>query len=70
VLIKITRAACKNDSCLVAIYTADQPNLKKESQFIAYSNDGGMTFTNYENNPVIDLHKRISVIRMLPGMKT
>lgn len=53
-----TSGLCKNDSCLVAIYTAHQPNLKKESQFIAYSNDGGMTFTNYENNPVIDLHKR------------
>jgi levanase/fructan beta-fructosidase len=25
--------------CLVAIYTADQPALKRESQFIAYSND-------------------------------
>jgi len=53
-----TSGLCKNDSCLVAIYTADQPNLKKESQYIAYSNDGGMTFTNYENNPVIDLHKK------------
>ncbi len=49
---------CKSGSCLVAIYTADQPNLKKESQFIAYSNDGGMTYTNYENNPVIDLNRR------------
>ncbi|HVM86993.1 MAG TPA: glycoside hydrolase family 32 protein [Puia sp.] len=49
---------CKNGSCIVAVYTADQPNLKKESQFIAYSNDGGMSFTDYENNPVIDLHKK------------
>jgi fructan beta-fructosidase len=48
----------KNGGSLVAIYTADQPNLKKESQFIAYSNDGGMTFTNYQNNPVIDLHRK------------
>lgn len=44
--------------CLVAIYTADQPALKRESQFIAYSNDGGRSFTNYDKNPVIDLHKR------------
>jgi len=44
--------------CLVAIYTADQPALKRESQFIAYSNDEGRTFTNYAKNPVIDLHKR------------
>src|SRR5882724_11845979 len=49
---------CKNKSCIVAVYTADQPNLKKESQFIAYSNDGGVTFTSYENNPVIDLQKK------------
>jgi fructan beta-fructosidase len=44
--------------CLVAIYTADQPLLKRESQFLAYSNDGGLTFTNYDKNPVIDLHMR------------
>lgn len=53
-----TSGFCKNKGCIVVIYTADQPNLKKESQFVAFSNDGGMTFTNYENNPVIDLHKR------------
>jgi fructan beta-fructosidase len=53
-----TSGFCKNGGCLVAIYTADQPNLHKESQFIAYSNDGGMTFTNYANNPVIDLQKK------------
>ena len=49
---------CKNGKCLVAIYTADQPNIRKESQFIAYSNDGGMTYSNYPNNPVLDLHKK------------
>jgi levanase/fructan beta-fructosidase len=53
-----TSGFCKNGGCIVAIYTADQPNLKKESQFIAYSNDGGMTYTNYEKNPVIDLQRR------------
>jgi len=53
-----TSGFCKNGGCIVAIYTADQPNLKKESQFIAYSNDGGLTYTNYEKNPVIDLQKR------------
>ncbi|CAL1516739.1 glycoside hydrolase family 32 protein [Chitinophaga sp. MM2321] len=42
---------------VVAIYTGDQPKQKKESQFIAYSNDGGLTYTNYANNPVIDLRK-------------
>jgi len=49
---------CNPGGCLVAVYTADQPNLKKESQFIAYSNDRGRTFTNYAKNPVIDLQKR------------
>ncbi len=53
-----TSGFCKAGGCLVAIYTADQPNLKKESQYIAYSNDGGMSFTNYEKNPVIDLNKK------------
>jgi fructan beta-fructosidase len=53
-----TSGFCKDGGCLVAIYTADQPNLKKESQFISYSNDGGATFTNYDKNPVIDLNKK------------
>ncbi|MEO8413631.1 MAG: glycoside hydrolase family 32 protein [Ginsengibacter sp.] len=53
-----TSGWCKNSNCLVAIYTADQPHIHKESQFVAYSNNGGMTFTNYEKNPVIDLNKR------------
>lgn len=54
-----TSGFCKGDTgCIVAIYTADQPHIKKESQYVAYSNDGGMTFTNYKNNPVIDLHKK------------
>lgn len=43
---------------VVAIFTADQPKQQKESQFIAYSNDNGMTYTMYENNPVIDLNMR------------
>jgi fructan beta-fructosidase len=44
-------------NAIVAIYTADQPKQKKESQFIAYSNDGGLTYKNYPGNPVIDLHR-------------
>jgi levanase/fructan beta-fructosidase len=43
---------------IVAIYTADQPKQQKESQFIAYSNDGGLTYTNYAGNPVVDIHKK------------
>jgi fructan beta-fructosidase len=42
---------------IVAIFTADQPKQKKESQFIAYSNDGGLTYKQYAHNPVIDLNK-------------
>jgi sucrose-6-phosphate hydrolase SacC (GH32 family) len=53
-----TSGFCRNGGCIVAIYTAHQPNLHKESQYIAYSNDGGLTFTNYSGNPVIDLNKR------------
>lgn len=53
-----TSGFCKNGGCLVAIYTGHQPNLHKESQWIAYSNDGGRSFTNYDKDPVIDLHKR------------
>ena len=53
-----TSGFCKAGGCMVAVYTADQPNLKKESQFVAYSNDGGMHFTDYAGNPVIDLHMK------------
>jgi levanase/fructan beta-fructosidase len=53
-----TSGLCSKGGCIVAIYTGDQPHIKKESQYIAYSNDGGMSFTNYSSNPVIDLHKK------------
>lgn len=43
---------------LVAIFTADLPKQKNESQHIAYSNDGGLSFTPYAGNPVIDLNKK------------
>jgi len=42
---------------IVAIYTGHQPKQGKESQFIAYSNDGGLTYTNYTGNPVVDINK-------------
>lgn len=42
---------------VVAVFTADQPKQKKESQFIAYSNDEGMTYKLYDQNPVIDLNE-------------
>jgi fructan beta-fructosidase len=53
-----TSGFSKKGGCIVAVYTADQPNLKKESQFIAYSNDGGWSLINYSGNPVIDLHRK------------
>lgn len=43
---------------VVAMFTADQPNQKKESQFIAYSNDNGLSYKFYSGNPVIDLNKK------------
>lgn len=52
-----TSGFCKTGGCVVAIYTAHSPNRRNESQYIAYSNDGGTTFTNYEKNPVIDLNR-------------
>lgn len=42
---------------VVAIYTGDLPKQKRESQYIAYSNDNGITYTQYEGNPVIDLNR-------------
>jgi sucrose-6-phosphate hydrolase SacC (GH32 family) len=45
------------EGSLVAIYTAHIDG-KKQSQYIAYSNDGGMSFTKYAKNPVVDLGKK------------
>jgi levanase/fructan beta-fructosidase len=52
-----TSGFCKNGGCLVAVYTVAQPNRHLQTQWVAYSNDGGKTFTDYERNPVIDLGK-------------
>ena len=38
---------------LIAIYTADFPNTREE-QHLAYSNDDGLTWTKYANNPVLN----------------
>lgn len=43
---------------IVAMFTIDLPKQHKEVQAIAYSNDGGMSFTQYSGNPVLDLNKR------------
>ncbi len=39
---------------LVAIYTADFPYTREE-QHIAYSNDDGLSWTKYTNNPVLNI---------------
>ena len=41
---------------MIAYYTADSP--EAERQCMAYSLDGGRTFTKYTGNPVIDSHER------------
>jgi fructan beta-fructosidase len=46
-------ADSKDQSCLVAIYTA--ASAKWQRQNLAYSNDRGRTWTNYPGNPVADL---------------
>lgn len=42
------------DQRIVAIYTNNVPS--GETQDLAYSTDGGFTFTKYEQNPVLDIH--------------
>ena len=40
-------------SCLIAIYTAAGTNV--QSQYLAFSNDRGRTWTSYPGNPIADL---------------
>ena len=48
---------CKAEGCMIAIFTGNH-SLRKEKQYISYSNDTGRTFTFYDKNPVIDLNKK------------
>jgi len=48
----------KTPGCLVALYTGsahDPQNGDKQNQNLAFSRDGGTTWTKYSGNPVIDL---------------
>jgi sucrose-6-phosphate hydrolase SacC (GH32 family) len=53
-----TSGFCGNEKeCLVAIYTGDSDPAQGhlETQNLSYSIDNGRTWTNYNNNPVLDL---------------
>src|SRR5580692_3460807 len=43
----------KTPGCLIAIYTGNSQD--KQTQNLASSRDGGMTWTKYSSNPVLDL---------------
>lgn len=47
-----------SSDCLVAIYTGNSKNVQgkfDQNQNLAFSSDGGVTWTNYSKNPVLDL---------------
>ncbi|KQW09130.1 glycoside hydrolase family 32 protein [Streptomyces sp. Root369] len=45
----------KKNPALVAIYTSAQKATGKQEQALAYSTDGGTTWTKYAGNPVLDI---------------
>lgn len=47
-----------NQPPIIAIYTSYDANTGLQHQSIAYSTDKGLTFTKYNNNPVIDLNSK------------
>ncbi|EPX72125.1 beta-fructofuranosidase-like protein [Schizosaccharomyces octosporus yFS286] len=49
------RIPTNTDGRIVLIYTTHYDD--RETQNIAYSQDGGITFIKYENNPIIDLNE-------------
>ena len=46
---------CSGPMCLVAIYTAAHEQTRRQSQSLAYSSDGGTTWSQYAANPVLDI---------------
>lgn len=45
----------KKNPPLVAVYTSAQKASGKQQQALAYSTDGGTTWTKYDDNPVLDI---------------
>ncbi|MEH0544985.1 GH32 C-terminal domain-containing protein [Streptomyces sp. B21-105] len=45
----------RNNPPLVAVYTSAQKASGKQQQALAYSTDGGTTWTKYDGNPVLDI---------------
>lgn len=51
----------ETDNCMVAFYTGHvHNNLKeiKQNQSLAFSSDGGQTWTKYEKNPILDIGEK------------
>lgn len=46
----------KDKPAMVAIYTDNNTRTGKQSQALAYSTDGGLNFTKYSGNPVLDIN--------------
>jgi fructan beta-fructosidase len=50
--------ATNGANCLVAVYTGDsksQQGQERQNQNLAFSRDGGVTWTHYAKNPILDL---------------
>jgi len=66
-----TSGFCKAKECLLAFYTAQTD--KGEAQAFAYSNDFGLSYTQYAGNPIIDEgladHRDPKVFWYEPGRK-
>jgi fructan beta-fructosidase len=50
-----TAGFCTGPLCLVAIYTAAHEQTRQQSQSLAYSTDGGATWSQYNKNPVLEI---------------
>lgn len=48
----------KGNPPLVAVYTSDQKATGIQEQSLAYSTDGGLTWTKYSGNPVLDINSQ------------